>query len=59
MGRYRATICVDVWTETKEDAEDEVQKIVENLPNSFKASVSRMPHGSKMSFSDIGSADIG
>jgi hypothetical protein len=47
--RYRATICVDVWTDSKEEAEQRVQDIVLGLPNSFQIALSRMPHGSKIS----------
>ena len=47
--RYRATICVDVWTDSKEEAEKEVEDIVLGLPNSFQIALSRMPHGSKIS----------
>lgn len=48
--RYRATICVDVWADTKEEAEKEVENIVLGLSNSFQMALSRMPHGSKISF---------
>ena len=48
--RYRATICVDVWADTKEEAENEVEGIVLGLPpNSFQIALSRLPHGSKIS----------
>ena len=47
--RYRATICVDVWTDSKEEAEKEVENIVLGLPNSFQIALSRLPHGSKIS----------
>ena len=47
--RYRATICVDVWADTKEEAEKEVENIVLGLPNSFQIALSRLPHGSKIS----------
>ena len=47
--RYRATICVDVWTDSKEEAEKEVEDIVLGLPNSFQIALSRLPHGSKIS----------
>ena len=48
--RYRATICVDVWADTKEEAEKEVEGIVLGLPpNSFQIALSRLPHGSKIS----------
>ena len=47
--RYRATIAVDVWVDTKEEAEKRVQDIVLGLPNSFQMAISRLPHGSKIS----------
>ena len=47
--RYRATICVDVWTDSKEEAEKKVDSIVLGLPNSFQIALSRLPHGSKIS----------
>ena len=47
--RYRATICVDVWADTKEEAEKEVEGIVLGLPNSFQIALSRLPHGSEIS----------
>ena len=47
--RYRATICVDVWADSKEEAEKRVQDIVLGLPNSFFMAISRLPHGSKIS----------
>ena len=48
--RYRATICVDVWTDSKEEAEKKVESIVLGLPDSFQIALSRLPHGSKISF---------
>jgi len=47
--RYRATICVDIWTDSKEGAEKKVEDIVLGLPNSFQIALSRLPHGSKIS----------
>ena len=47
--RYRAEICVDVFADTKEEAEKRVQDIVLGLPNSFQIAISRLPHGSKIS----------
>ena len=47
--RYRAEICVDVFADTKEEAEKRVQDIVLGLPNSFSMAISRLPHGSKIS----------
>ena len=49
MGRYRATIAVDIWADSKEEAEKKSFEIVLGIPNSFQMSVSRMPHGSKIS----------
>ena len=48
--RYRATIAVDIFVDTKEEAEKRVQDIVLDLPNSFLMAISRLPHGSKISF---------
>ena len=48
--RYRAEICVDVFADTKEEAEKRVQDIVLGLPNSFQIAINRLPHGSKISF---------
>ena len=47
--RYRATICVDVWADSKEEAEMKVDIHVLSLPNAFQIALSRMPHGSKIS----------
>ena len=47
--RYRAEICVDVFADTKEEAEKRVQDIVLGLPNSFSMAINRLPHGSKIS----------
>ena len=47
--RYRATIAVDVFADTKEEAEKRVQDIVLGLPNSFQMAIFRLPHGSKIS----------
>ena len=49
MGRYRATIAVDIFADTKEEAEKRVQDIVLGVPNSFSMAISRLPHGSKIS----------
>ena len=50
--RYRATIAVDVFVDTKEEAEKRVQDIVLGLPNSFQMAIFRLPHGSKISFEE-------
>ena len=47
--RYRCEIAVDVFADTKEEAEKRVQDIVLGLPNSFSMAISRLPHGSKIS----------
>ena len=47
--RYRATIAVDVFVDTKEEAEKRVQDIVLGLPNSFQIALEPLPHGSKIS----------
>ena len=49
MGRYRATIFVDLWNESSEEAAKELEKIVKSIPNSFSDGISRLPHGSKVS----------
>ena len=47
--RFRASIAVDIFADTKEEAEKRVQDIVLGLPNSFQMAISRLPHGSKIS----------
>ena len=47
--RYRATICIDVWADSKEEAEMLVDIHVLGIPNAFQIALSRMPHGSKIS----------
>ena len=47
--RYRATICVDLWCDSKEEAEKKSMDIVLGLPNSFQIALSLMPHGSDIS----------
>ena len=47
--RYRCKIAVDVFADTKEEAEKRVQDIVLGLPNSFSMAINRLPHGSKIS----------
>ena len=47
--RFRASIAVDIWADTKEEAEKRVQDIVLGLPNSFQIAINRLPHGSKIS----------
>ena len=47
--RFRASIAVDIFVNTKEEAEKRVQDIVLGLPNSFSMAIDRLPHGSKIS----------
>jgi len=47
--RYRATIGLDIFVDSKEEAEKIVEDVVLGLPNSFQMALSRMPHGSKIS----------
>ena len=47
--RYRATIGVDIFAESKEEAEKKVEGIILDLPNSLLIALSRLPHGSKIS----------
>ena len=47
--RYRAKIYVDVWADTKEEAEMQVDIIALSLPNSFQDTLIRLPHGSEIS----------
>ena len=47
--RYRATIYVDLWSESSEEASKELEKIVKSVPNSFSDGLSALPHGSKIS----------
>ena len=47
--RYRATIGVDIFAESKEEAEKKVEGIILGVPDSFLMALSKMPHGSKIS----------
>ena len=47
--RYRATIYVDVWSESKLGAEEQVEDIVLDIPNAFQTEMIELPHGSKIS----------
>jgi len=49
MKRYRSTIIVDIWADTKEEAEEKSMDIVLGLPNSFQDTLNELPHGSKVS----------
>ena len=56
--RYRGTICVDVWVDSKEEAEEQISDIVLGIPNAFQTAISRLPHGSKISFTQEDQADV-
>ena len=47
--RYRATIGIDCFVDSKEEAEKKVEGSILGLPNSFLMALSKMPHGSKIS----------
>ena len=47
--RYRATIYVDLWHDSGEEASKELEKIVKSIPNSFSDGLSALPHGYKIS----------
>ena len=47
--RYRATIYVDIFSDTKEEAEKKCMDIVLGIPNSFQGDVSECTHGSEIS----------
>ena len=47
--RYRLTLMVDLWADTKEGAEKQAEGIVLGIPNSFQTDVSELPHGSEIS----------
>ena len=47
--RYRGTIAIDVWADSKEEAEEKMDGIVLGLPNSFQMALESLPHGSKIS----------
>ena len=42
-------IAVRVWADSREEAEKQVDDLVLGIPNSFQISLSRLPHGSKIS----------
>ena len=50
--RYRANICVDVWVDSIEEAENRIEEIVKQIPNSFQDTITSLPHGSKITFED-------
>ena len=47
--RYRAEVYIDIWANSKEEAEEQMEDQVLKIPNAFIEAVSRMPHGSKIS----------
>jgi|TARA_Y100000310_G_scaffold21605_1_gene20876 hypothetical protein len=47
--RYRATIFIDLWHDTEEEASKEIEKIVKSIPNSFIDGLAALPHGSDIS----------
>ena len=49
MRRYRSVIMVDVWSNTKEEAEKKSLDIVLGIPNSFLETTSELEHGSDIS----------
>ena len=55
--RYRATICIDGWADSKEEAEMLVDIHVLSLPNAFQVALSRMPHGSDISLTKENDCD--
>ena len=50
--RYRGIIAVDVWVNSAEEAEEQVNDIVLGISNAFQISVERLPHGSEISLTD-------
>ena len=47
--RYRAEICLDIYADSKLEAEKKLDEIVLGLPNSFQVALNRLPHGSGIS----------
>ena len=47
--RYRGTIAIDVWADSIEEAEEQVDGIVLGLPNAFQIALESLPHGSEIS----------
>ena len=47
--RYRATICVDIWADIREEAEEKAMDIISDIPNSFQVALSILPHGGNIS----------
>ena len=47
--RYRGTIAIDVWADSIEEAEEQVDGIVLGLPNAFQMALESLPHGSEIS----------
>ena len=50
--RYRATIYVDLWADSPQDASDELSGIIKEIPNSFSDGFTELPHGSNISLID-------
>ena len=50
--RYRATIYVDLWADSPQDASDELSGILKETPNSFSDGLTELPHGSEESLID-------
>ena len=47
--RYRATIYVDLWSDSPEKASRELAKLIKSIPNSFTDGLSELKHGSEVS----------
>ena len=47
--RYRATIYVDVWSDSKLGAEKQVEDITTEITNAFQGDLIELPHGSEIS----------
>ena len=48
--RYRATIYVDLWSDSPEKASRELAKLIKSIPNSFTDGLSELKHGSEISW---------
>ena len=44
--RYRLTMLVDIFVDTKEEAEEKAMEIVLGIPNSLQDTLIELPHGS-------------
>ena len=47
--RYRLTMLVDIFVDTKEEAEEKAMEIVLGIPNSLQDTLIEQPHGSEIS----------